>query len=123
MKHRLSIGMLLTTFGLVYQVIGAWPLWDQPYYWGWQAEIAEQGNLLVWLLFAASLAALVIGIALLYLDSKEYHERHPELYETKRKAKTEPPSSTAHSPVQPQMSTALAASTHMHAPLMFFSAG
>jgi hypothetical protein len=87
-KHHLLIGILLTTFGLVYQVIGAWPLWKQAYPWEWQAEIAKQGAFPVWSIFVLSLAALVTGIALLYIDSKEYHERHLELYETQKKNQT-----------------------------------
>lgn len=81
-RHQLLIGILLTTFGFAYQVIGAWPLWNQTYPWGWQTEIAEHGNFLVWPLFVITLVALIIGITLLYMDSKEYHRRHPELYET-----------------------------------------
>ena len=81
-KHRLLIGILLTTFGFLYQVIGAWPLWNQAYPWEWQTEIAKHGDFLVWPLFVISLVALIIGIALLYADSKEYHKRHSELYET-----------------------------------------
>jgi hypothetical protein len=79
-KHQLAIGMLLTTFGFIYQVIGAWPLWDKAYPWEWQTEIAMRWSFLIWPLSIISLAALTVGIALLYEDSKRYHERHPELY-------------------------------------------
>jgi hypothetical protein len=78
-NHQLAIGILLTTFGFIYQVIGAWPLWDKAYPWEWQTEIAMHWGFLIWPLFIISLVALVIGIALLYEDSKRYHERYPEL--------------------------------------------
>ena len=79
MKHQLLIGVLLTTLGFVYQVIGAWPVWNQAYPWEWQTEIAKQGFFPVWSLFVLSLVALIIGIILLYIDSTEYHKRHPDL--------------------------------------------
>lgn len=79
-KHQLSIGILLTTFGFTYQVIGAWPLWDKLYPWEWQTEIAKHWGFLVWPLFILSLYSLIIGSVLLYIDSKHYHKRHPELY-------------------------------------------
>ena len=80
-KHQLSIGIFLTTFGFTYQVLGAWPGWDEAKYnWEWQKEIARHWGFLVWPLFIISLCSLIIGIALLYIDSKHYHKRHPELY-------------------------------------------
>ena len=39
--------MLVTALGFTYQVIGAWPLWNQQYPWYWQQLIASYGNLLV----------------------------------------------------------------------------
>jgi hypothetical protein len=71
--------ILVTALGFTYQVIGAWPLWNQPYPWPWQQEIAKYGNLLVLPLFIGSLLALIIGAASLYIHSKIYHEKHPEL--------------------------------------------
>jgi uncharacterized membrane protein len=70
--------ILVTALGFTYQVIGAWPLWNQPYPWPWQKEIANYGNLLVLPLFIGSLLALIIGAASLYIHSKIYHEKHPE---------------------------------------------
>jgi len=66
--------ILVTALGFTYQVIGAWPLWNQPYPWPWQQEIATYGNLLVFPLFAGSLLALIIGGASLYILSKMHHE-------------------------------------------------
>jgi hypothetical protein len=63
---------LLTALGFTYQVVGAWPFWNQAYTWPWQKEIAAYGNLLVLPLFGGSLLALVIGAASLYVHSKEY---------------------------------------------------
>jgi uncharacterized membrane protein len=68
--NREYVAMLLTALGFTYQVIGAWPLWNQAYPWPWQKEIAGYGNLLVLPLFACSLLALVIGAASLYVHSK-----------------------------------------------------
>jgi hypothetical protein len=69
--------ILVTALGFTYQVIGAWPLWNQPYPWPWQKEIANYGNLLVLPLFIGSLLALIIGAASLYIHSKIYREKHP----------------------------------------------
>jgi len=73
------VGGLLTVFGFVYQVIGAWPDWSiSMYIWGWQADIASLGSVVVWLLFFVSLFALIIGVVLLYFCSKIYNEQHPD---------------------------------------------
>jgi hypothetical protein len=64
--------MLLTALGFAYQVIGAWPLWNQAYTWPWQKEIADYGNILVLPLFTCSLLALVTGATSLYFHSKKY---------------------------------------------------
>lgn len=71
--------IVVAVLGFTYQVIGAWPLWNRWYPWPWQAEIARYGNLLVFPLFIGSLLALIIGAASLYIHSKIYHEKHPEL--------------------------------------------
>jgi len=70
--------ILVTALGFTYQVIGAWPLWNQQYPWPWQQEIATYANFLVFPLFIGSLLALIIGAASLYIHSKIYHEKHPE---------------------------------------------
>jgi hypothetical protein len=77
--YKEHAAIVVTALGFTYQVIGAWPLWDQAYPWPWQKEIAGYGNFLVLPLFIGSLLALVIGAASLYLHSKIYHEKHPEL--------------------------------------------
>ncbi len=67
--------ILVTALGFTYQVVGAWPLWNQVYAWPWQAEIASYGNWFVFSLFIGSLIALITGAASLYLHSKIWHEK------------------------------------------------
>ena len=70
---------LVTALGFAYLVIGAWPLWNQDYPWAWQKEIANYGNLLVLPLFAGSLFAFIAGAVSLYIHSRIYHQKHPEM--------------------------------------------
>ena len=70
--------ILVTALGFTYQVIGAWPFFNQGYPWPWQQVIANYGNLLVLPLFVGSLLALIIGAASMYIHSKIYHQKHPE---------------------------------------------
>jgi hypothetical protein len=71
--------VLVVALGFTYQVIGAWPLWNQQYPFPWQQQIANYGNLLVLPLFAGSLLALITGAVSLYIHSTIYHKKHPEL--------------------------------------------
>ena len=71
--NKQNAAILVTALGFTYQVIGAWPLWNQWYPWQWQAEIARYGNWLVFPLFIGSLIALIIGAASLYKHSKILH--------------------------------------------------
>jgi hypothetical protein len=71
--------IVVAALGFTYQVIGAWPFWNQLYPWPWQAEIAKYGNLLVLPLFIGSLSVLVIGAASLYIHSKILHAEEPEI--------------------------------------------
>jgi len=64
-----NAAIVVTALGFSYQVIGAWPLWNQWYPWPWQAEIARYGNWLVLPLFIGSLIAMIIGAASLYIHS------------------------------------------------------
>jgi hypothetical protein len=75
--NKQNAAILVTALGFTYQVIGAWPLWNQWYPWQWQAEIARYGNWLVFLLFIGSLLVLIIGAVSLYLQSKVWHEKQP----------------------------------------------
>jgi len=71
--------ILVTALGFTYQVIGAWPFFYRGYPWPWQQVIANYGNLLVLPLFVGSLLALIIGAASMYIHSKIYHQKHPEM--------------------------------------------
>ena len=74
------VAILLTAFGFVYQVIGAWPLEhliDFP--WQWQKQIISNGAFFAWTLYILSLIVLVIGGISLYKHSFFYHKKHPEL--------------------------------------------
>ena len=72
--NKQNAAIIVTALGFTYQVIGAWPLWNQVYAWPWQAEIARYGNWLVFPLFIGSLIALVIGATSLYIHSTIYHK-------------------------------------------------
>jgi hypothetical protein len=78
LDYKEHAAVLVTALSFTYLVIGAWPLWTQPYPWAWQQEIANYGNLLVLLLFVGSLLALVAGAFSLYFYSGIYHQKHPE---------------------------------------------
>ncbi len=78
-NHKQKAAILVTSLGFTYQVIGAWPLWNQWYPWQWQAEIARYGNLLVFTLFVGSLLVLMIGATSLYLHSRIWRKNHPEI--------------------------------------------
>ncbi len=71
--------IIVTALGFTYQVIGAWPLFNQGYPWPWQQEIATYGNLLVFPLFIGSLLALITGAASLYIHSRIYHQKQSEV--------------------------------------------
>ncbi|MGD0451351.1 MAG: hypothetical protein ABSA79_09910 [Candidatus Bathyarchaeia archaeon] len=73
--NKQNAAILVTALGFTYQVIGAWPLWNQWYPWQWQAEIARYGNWLVFPLFIGSLTALIIGGASLCIHSNIYHKK------------------------------------------------
>ena len=77
--HKKEAAVLVTALGFTYQVIGAWPLWNQLYAWPWQAEIARYGNWLVLPLFIGSFCALIMGAASLYKYSKKYRETQASL--------------------------------------------
>ncbi len=75
-NNKQVAAIIVTTLGFTYQVVGAWPLWNQWYPWQWQAEIARYGNFLVFTLFVGSLLALLVGAVALYLHSKIWHEKY-----------------------------------------------
>lgn len=74
------IAILLTAFGFVYQVIGAWPLGHlNDFPWQWQKQIVSNGTIFTWALYILSLIALAVGGISLYKHSRIYHKKHPEL--------------------------------------------
>lgn len=71
------VAVLLTAFGFIYQVIGAWPLGkfvDFP--WQWQKQIILNGSIFAWILYVLSLAVLLVGVVSLYKHSVIYHKKH-----------------------------------------------
>lgn len=75
-----QISILLTVFGFTYTVLGAWPLQavvDFP--WDWQKQIMGLGPVFAWGLYGLSLVVFAIGAFSLFIHSREYHKRHPEL--------------------------------------------
>ena len=75
-NNKQYAAILVTALGFTYQVIGAWPLWNQQYAWPWQAEIARYGNWLVFPLYIGSLIALIVGAGSLYFHSKIYKQKN-----------------------------------------------
>ena len=74
------VAVMLIVFGFTYQVVGAWPLGVMTTFpWEWQKQIMNYGLLFTWILYALSLVTLVIGGISLYVHSRDYHKRHPEL--------------------------------------------
>jgi hypothetical protein len=72
------VAILLTAFGIIYQVIGAWPLGNPiDFPWEWQKHIVSNGSLFAWTLYMLSLTVLVVGGISLYLNSRIYHQKHP----------------------------------------------
>lgn len=74
------VAVLLTVFGFAYVVLGAWPLQeavDLP--WTWQKQIMDFGAAFAWMLYLLSTFMLVLGAVSLYVHSRAYHRRHPEL--------------------------------------------
>jgi hypothetical protein len=71
------IAVLLTAFGFIYQVIGAWPLQQsEDFPWQWQKQISSNGPVFTWTLYLLSLIVLLIGVISLYKHSQIYHQRH-----------------------------------------------
>jgi hypothetical protein len=78
--HKEQVAVLLTAFGFTYQVIGAWPLGTIANFpWEWQKQIMRNGSAFAWSLFSLSLAALVVGGISLYIHSRIWHQKHPEI--------------------------------------------
>jgi hypothetical protein len=71
------VAILLTAFGFIYQVIGAWPLGDiNVFPWDWQKQIVLDGPIFAWTLYILSLLVLAVGVFSLYMHSRFYHQKH-----------------------------------------------
>jgi hypothetical protein len=71
------VAVLLTAFGFLYQVIGAWPLGkfvDFP--WQWQKQIILNGSIFALILYILGLAVLFAGVVSLYKHSVIYQKKH-----------------------------------------------
>jgi hypothetical protein len=78
---REHVAILLTVFGFAYQVIGAWPLGGKiDFPWEWQKQIVSNGTIFAWTLYVLSLSVLVVGGISLYIHSRIYHQKHPEMF-------------------------------------------
>ena len=78
-EHREGIGIILTTFGFFYIIVGAWPMRNiVEYSWEWQKQIASNGPAFSWLLYALATIVFLIGCLTVYKCSKIYHKKHPE---------------------------------------------
>ena len=78
--HKRQAAALLTAAGFTYQVIGAWPLGALVNFpWEWQKQIMRNGPAVTWSLFSLSLAALTVGAISLYIHSRIWHQKHPEI--------------------------------------------
>jgi|YelNatPaOPRAMG01_1025707.scaffolds.fasta_scaffold41270_4 hypothetical protein len=74
------VAIALTAFGFAYQIVGAWPLQstvDMP--WIWQKQIMSYGSVFGWMLYVMSWVVLAVGAVSLYVHSRIYHQKHPEL--------------------------------------------
>lgn len=74
------VTIMLTIAGFAYQVLGAWPLQKiDDFPWDWQKQIMAYGQVFAWMLYVLSFVVLAVGAFSLFLHSREYHKRHPEL--------------------------------------------
>jgi len=74
------IAILLTSFGFIYVVIGAWPLGNPVGFpWDWQRQIISYGPFFSWVLYCLALLVLVVGVISLYVHSRNYRSIQNEL--------------------------------------------
>jgi hypothetical protein len=74
------VAILLTVSGFAYVVLGAWPLQEAVNFpWTWQKQITDYGMAFAWLLYMLSVVMLSLGALSLYMHSRVYRGKHPEL--------------------------------------------
>lgn len=74
------VAILLTVLGFAYVVLGAWPLQEAVNLpWTWQKQIMAYGAGFSWMLYLLSTVMLALGAFSLYIHSRAYHRKHPEL--------------------------------------------
>jgi hypothetical protein len=74
------VAILLTIFGFAYIVLGSWPLQEAINFpWTWQKQIMNYGASFAWLLYLLSVLMLILGALSLFVHSRAYHRKHPEL--------------------------------------------
>ena len=78
--NKQYVAILLAAFGFTYQVIGAWPLEQlKDFPWQWQKQIISNGSIFAWILYLLSLILLIVGGVSLYMQSRIYHQKHPDI--------------------------------------------
>ncbi len=79
-KDGEHVALLLTAAGFAYIIVGAWPLMDAvDLPWEWQKQIMSYGAPFAWALYILSLVVFAVGAVSMYVHSRAYHRRHPEL--------------------------------------------
>jgi hypothetical protein len=74
------VAVLLVVFSFAYQVLGAWPLQNAANFpWEWQKQIMSYGPIFAWALYLISVVLLAVGGVTLFVHSRDYHKKHPEL--------------------------------------------
>jgi hypothetical protein len=74
------VAVLLTVCGFAYVVLGAWPLQEAVSFpWTWQKQIMDFGAGFAWLLYLLSMVMVAFGAFSLYVHSRAYHRKYPEL--------------------------------------------
>jgi hypothetical protein len=74
------VAVLLVVFGFAYVVLGAWPLQTAANFpWEWQKQIMSYGPIFAWTLYLVSVVVLAVGGLSLFVHSRDYHSKHPEV--------------------------------------------
>ncbi len=78
--QKQPVAVLLAAGGFAYQVVGAWPLGTLVNFpWEWQKQIMQNGAAFTWILYLLSLVALAAGGISVFIHSRIWHQKHPEI--------------------------------------------